>query len=239
MRERPLSAVPKSVAYGVVAGLMLQALIHAATPSPQARAVDLPSAPSVLTLRAASLDEPIGLAKFLTLYLQAFDSQPGVSIPFRDLDYPRVIEWLKRILALDPAGQYPLLAASRLYAEVPVESKQRAMLDFVHDAFLEDPNRRWPWLAHGVIIAKHRLRDLPLAASYAAALRDYATGHGVPHWAQQMEIFVREDMGEVESAKILLGGLLESGKISDPHELTFLTNRLKALESAAVAVPKN
>jgi hypothetical protein len=238
MRERSLSAVPKPVAYAVVAGLVLQALVHAAMPNPRARAVDLPVAPSVLALRAASLDEPIGLAKFLTLYLQAFDNQPGVSIPFRDLDYARVIEWLKRILALDPAGQYPLLAASRLYAEVPVESKQRAMLDFVHQSFLEDPNRRWPWLAHAVIIAKHRLRDLPLAARYAAALRDRATGPGVPHWAQQMEIFVREDMGEVESAKILLGGLLESGKITDPRELSFLTGRLKALEPTASAAPK-
>lgn len=177
------------------------------------------------------MGEQLGLAKALMLKLQAFDNQPGVSIPFRDLDYDRVEQWLERIIALDPQSQYPLLSASRLYAEVPVEAKQRRMLEFVYRAFLQDPNRRWPWLAHGVVIAKHRLHDLPLAQRYAMALRENATGKSVPSWAQQMEIFIREDMNELESAKVLLGGLLQSGKISDTHEWNFLSAKLKELEA--------
>ena len=186
--------------------------------------------PNVPMLRAMSLDEPIALSKMLMLYLQAFDNQPGVSIPFRDLDYNRVEQWLTTILALDPASQYPLLSASRLYGEVPVAAKQRQMLDFVHRAFLQDPNTRWPWLAHGVLIAKHQLKDLPLAASYAKALRDNATNNDVPHWAQQMDIFIREDMNELESAKVLLGALLQSGQIGDAKEWHFLNEKLKELE---------
>ncbi len=46
--------------------------------------------PSVPLLRATSLDEPIALSKMLMLYLQAFDNQPGISIPFREMDYDRV-----------------------------------------------------------------------------------------------------------------------------------------------------
>ncbi len=46
-----------------------------------------------------------------------------------------------------------------------------------------------------------------------------------------MRIFLLEDMGEVESAKILLGGLLVSGVITDSHEIHFLTERLQRLES--------
>jgi hypothetical protein len=45
-----------------------------------------------------------------------------------------------------------------------------------------------------------------------------------------MEIYVLEDMGEIESAKILIGGLLESGAITDAHELQFLKDRLNRLE---------
>ncbi len=210
--------------------LALQFLVHWHTPPAQARAIDLPALPSVLVLRAASLDEPIALSKALMLYLQAFDNQPGLSIPFRDLDYGRVAQWLTEIVALDPPSQYPLLSASRLYAEVPVPAKQRQMLDFVHAAFLQDPNRRWRWLAHAVLIAKHRLKDLPLATRYAADLRKHARGDEVPHWAQQMEIFIREDMNELESAKILLGGLLQSGRVTDPKEWHFLSEKLKELE---------
>jgi hypothetical protein len=48
-----------------------------------------------------------------------------------------------------------------------------------------------------------------------------------------MHIYALEDMDEVESAKILLGGLLESGAITDEHELWFLQERLKKLEEQA------
>ena len=40
-----------------------------------------------------------------------------------------------------------------------------------------------------------------------------------------------EDMGELETAKILLGGLLASGAITDAHEIHFLTERLNTLKS--------
>ena len=71
---------------------------------------------------------------------------------------------------------------------------------------------------------------MSLAATYAQALRELATGKAVPHWAQQMDIFIREDMNELDSAKILLGGLLQSGKITDPKEWHFLNEKLKQLQ---------
>ena len=105
------------------------------------------------------------------------------------------------------------------------------MLEFVYRNFLADPNRRWPWLAHAVIMARHRLEDRLLALRYAQALRTHATAPTVPGWARQMEIFLREDMGEYEAAKVLLGGLLASGTVTDPHEQRFLVERLKQLEA--------
>ena len=47
-----------------------------------------------------------------------------------------------------------------------------------------------------------------------------------------MEIFLHEDMGEYESAKVMLGGLLHSGTVTDPHEIHFLMSRLEQLEAA-------
>ena len=38
-----------------------------------------------------------------------------------------------------------------------------------------------------------------------------------------MHVFILEDMGEIESAAVLLGGLLASGEVSDPNEARFLT----------------
>jgi hypothetical protein len=43
----------------------------------------------------------------------------------------------------------------------------------------------------------------------------------VPAWARELEIFIAEDMNE-RDARALIGGLLRSGQITDPHELQFL-----------------
>jgi len=241
MQQRAVSAVPKSVVWILIASLCLQLAWQSSRLRPGAYAEALVFPPDGKALQALSLGEPIALSQLMTLYLQAFDNQPGISIPFLDLDYDRVETWLARILELDPIGQYPLLMASHIYVQVPDTPKQRKMLEFVYQQFFKDPNRRWPWLAHAAIMAKHRLNDLPLALRYAQAVRQYATAPDVPHWASQMPIFILEDMGELESAKILLGGLLVSGVVTDPHEIHFLTERLQRLEGEEKSswAPKN
>lgn len=183
----------------------------------------MPPAPSALALRLASFGEPQAAARIAMLYVQ--------SRAHRDLDYRRLIGWLQAILALDPRSNYPLFAAARIYAENPDPQRSRMALDFVHQAFLRDPNRRWAALAHAALLAKHRLNDLPLARRYAAAIDRHTTARNIPLWARQMEVFILEDMNQLEAAKIMLGGLLASGEIDDPAEARFLAERLKDLEA--------
>lgn len=230
MRERPLSSVPKSAMALLLLALGLQLVWHFMQAPAHAKAEALSPPPASATLQIASLGEPIALAKLLMLYVQAFDNQAGLQLSFAQLDYVPLQAWLGRILELDPAAEYPMFAASRLYAEVADEARQRAMLDFVYQEFLLDPNHRWKALAHAATLARHRLHDLPLARKYAQAIRLHATASSVPNWAKEMDIFLLEDMNELQSAKILLGGLLQSGQISDPHEIRFLEQRLSELE---------
>ncbi len=181
-------------------------------------------------MRAASLGEPAAGARLAVLYVQAFDLGAGNTRPYQRLDYRRLRDWLRAILETDPKSGYPLFAAARIYAETGDPARARLMLDFIHEAFLEDPNGRWQWLAQAAYVAKHRLKDLPLARRYAADLERLTTDPGIPLWAKQMQIFVAEDMNELEAAKIMLGGLLESGKLQDPGERRFLKERLEELE---------
>jgi len=230
MRERPLADVPRWVAAGLAFALALQVGVALLQPRPTARAEDLGPAPGANTLRLAAVGEPVALANLLMLYLQAFDYQAGTRVPYRDLDYDRLVGWLSRILELDPAGQNPLMSASRLYAEVPDPAKQRKMLDFIYGEYLGDPNRRWPWLAHATLVAKHQLKDLPLARQYAVALQQNTTTPDAPVWVRQMEPFILEDMNELEAAKIMIGGMLASGQVKDRRDYELLERRLKQLE---------
>ena len=45
-----------------------------------------------------------------------------------------------------------------------------------------------------------------------------------------MEVFILEDMNELEAAKVLLGGLLATGRIQDPAERKYLELRLQEME---------
>lgn len=229
-RERPLGAVPAWLWTLLGASLAAQIGLQASRPPPAAAASDLPPAPRAEALRAASLGEPAAAARLAMLYVQAFDLGAGNALPYRSLDYERLRSWLRVILDTDPRSAYPLFAAARVYAEVEDPARMRAMLDFVYQAFAEDPNRRWPALAHAALLAKHRLHDLPLARRYAADLQRLTTDSTVPLWAKQMEIFILEDMNELEAAKIMLGGLLASGRLRDPDERRFLKERLEELE---------
>ena len=229
-RERPVADVPWPVRVILIAALLIQAGWHGITAKPVARASALARPADPVWFEAASLGDRIAWSEALVLYLQAFDNQPGISVPYAALDYRAVQAWLETALALDPKTQYPLMMAAHLYAQVPDETKQRQMLEFVHREFLRAPNRRWRWLAHAAIVAKHRLKDLPLALRYAEDIAVHASA--AQGWARQMRIFILEDMGEVEAATVLLGGLLASGEVSDDAEVRFLTQRLEALKAA-------
>lgn len=233
--ERPLTVVPRPVWLMLLAALATQVAWQSTQPKPVASAAALSAPPPLPALRVVAAGEPNVLAQLLTLYLQAFDNQPGISIPFRDLDYLRVTQWLATILALDPAGQYPLLMAAQVYSQVPDPARERVMFEFVHQQFMRDPNRRWRWLAHATLMAKHRLHDDALALRYARDLTRYATA--APGWARQMQVFILENIGERESAKIVLGGLLDSGEIKDEREFRFLTERLKEMKNGEKPSP--
>ena len=237
--ERSVNSLPRWVLLTLLIALSLQISTHHYMPRRDAHVRPLPSPPAHEFVRAMSFGEDLVLAKLIMLWLQNFDNQPGISIPFAALDYTKVMGWLRLILSLDPNAQYPLLAGSRLYAEVADKTKQRAMLDFVAREFRRDPGARWPWMAHAVYVAKHRVGDIELALSYARSLAEHAEGTEIPNWARQMVIFVLEDMGELHSAKVLLGGLLDSGKITDPHERWFLSQRLEELEERSALDPNS
>ena len=228
--ERPISAVPVWVGVSVVLLLLAQLAFRllSAPPAASARALTMP--PSASALSVASLGEPLALARGLNLWLQAFDHQPGISIPYSRLDYANVRAWLDRIVALDPAGQYPFLAATRLYGSLRQPHKQRLMLDWVYERYEADPSRRWRWLAHAALIAKYQLDDLSLALKYAKRLTQTDPVHQVPFWARDLSVLILEDQCELEAAKILVGGLLAEGHLRDGAERRFLEDKLKSMD---------
>ena len=113
---QPLRVVSIWVWVFMVIGLCTQVVYNQVIlPSPQAIAADLSPPPQVTVLKSVSFGDSLALSKLLMLRLQAFDNQPGISIPFIRLDYDVLTAWLNTILNLDPRSNYPLLSAAKLY----------------------------------------------------------------------------------------------------------------------------
>ena len=229
-KDRPVRDVPLSSKLFLGVALVLQLLWHSQQVVMEAKAEDLPAPMSADAYKMISLSDSIAISKVLNLWLQAFDNQPGLSLSFHQLDYQRITQWLDTILELDPRGPYPMLVAARVYGRITDKTRQRIMLDYIYKKFNEDPNRHWRWLAHATTVAKHSLKDMPLALEYARALSEKATAEHVPYWARDMHFILLEDLGEIETAKIMVGALLDSGEIKDPYELRFLTEKIRELE---------
>ena len=212
-QTRDLSFVPNSIWVALILSLFLQCLWHFSFSRLEVKRYNLTIPPPSPLIRLASLDDPVSAAKLTMLWLQAFDNQPGVSIPLKELNYGRVVEWLDIIIELDSKIQYPLLAAIRFYAEVQDAEKQRMMISYVSEKFIDSPNERWSYMAHAVYVAKHRIKDLKLALECAKLIRQYAKGDNVPYWAKQMEIFILELILELLCLTVLHGIILVLAKV--------------------------
>lgn len=226
MAQRPLSCVPRALWLALGLALLLQLGWQLAQREAAPRVQQLPAPPSIGLARLASLGEPLAMSKAMLLYLQSFDDQAGASLPWRTLDYERLAAWLDTAQTLDPRSRYALVAASEVYAGVADPARARRMLAFVGASFAQDPARRWPAMAQATLVAKHQLHDQTLALTLARQLRLQTTGVNVPAWVRQMEAFILEDMDRLGSAQVVLGGLIASGQITDPHELAFMSRRL-------------
>ena len=229
MNERPLTHLPKFLLPLLATALALQLIWHATQSRNTAQYEPLSPPPPAALFSLIALGDNILASRILDIWLQGHDNQAGISIPYNQLDYVRLTQWLDLSLQLDPRDGYPLLAAAHIYAPVNDAVRTRIMLDFIEQKFTELPQYRWRALADASIAAKHRLKDLPLALHYSETLAAHA-GADVPYWAKDIRLIVREEMGERESLRLLIGGLLQNGDITDPYELRFLEQRLQNLQ---------
>ena len=225
---RPLRATRPLLWLGLAACLAAQAFYSAEfLPPPTARASELPHPPSHGVFRVGALGDPAALSRAVMLNLQAFDNQPGVSVPFQALNYHAVSEWLSVAAALDPRSDYPHFAATRAYGGVRDKARKRVMVDWVRAQFLQDPARRWEWMAHTVTDVRHGiLKDPALSLELARLLREKTKPGEAPTWARQMEAFLLRNDDEYAASVELMLNLLEEGAIQDAHEFRLLNDRL-------------
>jgi len=174
-------------------------------------------------LRGLSFGDPELLSGLVSLYLQTFDNQPCQH------SFSRArLRAAHRVAGARPGSRstQPLSPHARgtAYAQVPDEGDSVSCWISVHRAFMADPERRWRWLAHGVIVARHRLHDDPLALRYARTFRRTRTCTRLGEADADLSApgYGRGTPGEAAA-----GALLRDRRNHRPGEIRFLTRRLE------------
>lgn len=227
--ELPWQVVPAPLLVLMAVVLALQLLDGSmGRPEPTAQARPLPPAPrhaAVLTLLAAgdaALAQRVGL-----IWLQSFDTQPGVQLALRQLDSDRLAAWLDRLHALDTQSDYAVSLAALLYLHWGDARRRELLVPWVEARFLEAPDRRWRFLAYPAVLLRRIEGGAPHALRWARLVREHA--HHAPSWARQLEAFIAEGLGDREAAAALIALFLRDGIYKDEAERKFLEQRLQEL----------
>lgn len=227
---KPLRLVPPLLWVITLGALCAQIVLTVLlVPPPEVRREDYANPPPLELWHIAALGEPETLAKVVAIRLQTFDNQPGISIPFAELDYVKIGLWLDNVVAMDERAEYPHFLMSKVYSFVPEPSRRRLTAEWVWRQFLRDPAHRWWWMTHSVSYARHVLKDKELALKMARDLRIHLKPGDGPSWPRQMEAYLLEGQSEFDSAATILLNQLEAGEITDPQEFSFLLERLEGI----------
>jgi hypothetical protein len=170
------------------------------------------------------------ISYLLAIRLQLHDNQVGKHFRYSLIDYNLLVEWLDRISDINPASEYPLLLASRVYTSTRDRQRLRLILDFIERRFDDDPQLHWRRLAEASVLARHRLDDLELALGMARKLAQQPASVVMPRWARDFEFLLLSELNELESAIAIIHALLQTEAVDDPDERYFLQGKLSDLQ---------
>lgn len=208
-------------------GLILFKLVFPPVQPPQK---DIPRPIPAAHIRLISLGEPPLAAKLIAFWLLTVDRQAGRWLRLEELNYPNLTGWLEAIQELDPHSEYSATVASGVFIDIKDPERIRWMIGFVERNFRRAPDHRWRGLAQCAVLAKYRLRDLPLALELASTLRRHTSPRVLPAWARDLEFLLLQEIGETAMARRVILGILQSGQVLEPREQAFLLRRLEELE---------
>ncbi len=188
----------------------------------------VPPLPSNQEIAAISFGDPQLYFRAMALNLQMAGDTFGRSTPLKDYNYPNLLKWFRLLDRLDEdclpqkdqttcrastSNYVPSMAA--YYFSKSQRSKDVAyVLDYLEEHSMRNPEANWWWLSQSIYLANSVLRDKPRAIRIASELHKVKAE--IPLWASQMEVFLREDMGEKEKAEeIMCETFQQAGHLKD------------------------
>lgn len=225
--ERPMLLLPHPLLLGFLVFFAVQLIYHhVGRLQFEANYRPLSKPMSAAAYRGAAMGSEQLLGYLLAIRLQLHDNQAGQHFRYSLIDYDLLVDWLDHISDIYPDTEYPMLLASRIYAQTGNHERLRKILGFIERRFDDNPQLHWRRLAEASLLAKHKLDDLELALRLAEKISAQPAEVEMPRWARDFQFLLLADLNELESAIAIIQALLQTGSITDPDEMLFLEGKL-------------
>jgi hypothetical protein len=198
---------PHPATLALIAALLVQIAVWAWGRRLEQSLEIVPPPPSSLAVKAMALGDDQYLFRLLGLQLQNFGDSGGQVTPLAQYDYKRLSGWFHALDGLDPVSDYVAVIAAQYYGVTPKRSDIPYVVSYLREHARKDPGRNWRWLAHGVYLARHRMKNNELALEVARELAALKVPD-LPPWTRAMPAYALADLGEREAAVALLSAIL-------------------------------
>ena len=204
----------------------------------QSRWINVPPAPSDKYASAYGLGDSGFAYRLNGIMLQNLGDTGGRVTSLNDYKYDELSKWFFLQNKLDVNSDYTPYLASYYFGSVQDPKKFRPVLDYLTSVGLQPAGQKWRWLAHGVYLARFKIKDLDKALEMANVLAKTRYDKA-PGWVKQMPAFVMTDKGEKKAAYALLVEILKtSAQDLHPNEVNamraYICSRLLTKEEAGV-----
>ena len=231
LQNRKYSQLPILLICGLLLSFSIQITFNYVSRSAvKDRVEPLASPRESMLYKALALGSDQLMGDLLLLKVQLHDNQIGRHLNYQQLNYVVLKQWILMVSRLIPASEYPGFLASRVYSSVQDPNKLQIMIDVITQLFEQNPALNWRRMTEATLIAKHKMKDLPQALILAEKVANVPDSIKLPFWARDMKLILLDELGEKESALILISSMLQSGEIKDNDEKRFLESRLLKIQ---------
>jgi len=183
---------------------------------------NVPPPPTSQSAAMVSLGDPEIAYRLFGYFLQNAGNTGGKYESLRNYDYAMLEQWFMVADDLNPRSDLvPFLAAFYFGVLYDEPEKMRHVARYLAKAGMAPYPEKWRWLAHAAYLARHQVKDLPLALEYANTLANHPGDVAI--WGRQMPAFVQLGMDNKQASyEIMRKILITDGEKLHPNEVNYM-----------------
>ncbi|ETN98296.1 GTPase [Reticulomyxa filosa] len=200
----------------------------------------VPEVPTVNQTKIMALGDEQFFFRYLALYIQNSGDTFGRFTSLKNYDYSALLKWFLLLDELDHRSNFVPAIASYYYSNTQKVEDNKYIIEYLEKTYDKDPVNKWWWLGQAVMLAQNKLQDKHLALRLAYKLST-TPNDKLPRWAQQMPVFILEQLGEKEQALAIIKDLADKFDNYSQGEINFMNyfirNRLGFLNEEIKKTP--